>query len=278
MNWTRFEIGVREKWRTVTRTTWSLLGAGLLMSGAAGTAVATAPQCDGVVVSPGDTLSAIARRTGAAMDELERVNGIVDRDLIYAGQCLELGDPMAAQRTGLSTRYSPAAADLGYEQPGARALADAMDTLYPGGGYDVDPQYGVGIYNGRRARGSDDWSVHAEGRAVDYYTPDCGAEWAAVFDFLVAKAGDLGLQRVLWCDRAWQSTRGGFEPSEALAHMHDGTTAPAHFHIELSWDGAENLSSARAFAVLADVASGSVGMAGGSGNAPTDMPTLELIR
>lgn len=260
---TEFEVGVREKWRAFSRPFWGLMGLLLVLSAAGGTALATAPVCDGVLVHRGDTLSSIARAAGVSLDQLAYDNNIVDRNLIYVGQCLVLtntggvlGDTPVGLATAdrlLSTEYTPATHDAGGEQPGARALANTMVLLYPGGGFDVDATYGVGIYNPRKARGSNKWSTHAEGRAVDYYTPGCGDEWEAVFDFMVAKADQLGLQRILWCDRAWSSNKGGFDPSERLEHMHDGTSAPAHLHIELSLDGAQNLTEWQAFAVLSGV-------------------------
>jgi LysM repeat protein len=57
------------------------------------TATAT-PDSEGVIylqVQPGDTLSAIAFRTGISLDELRVLNGLADTDFIQAGQLLIIG-------------------------------------------------------------------------------------------------------------------------------------------------------------------------------------------
>jgi hypothetical protein len=46
-----------------------------------------------ITVQVGDTLGAIARRFGTTMEELQRLNGIQDPDLIFAGQRLEVPEP-----------------------------------------------------------------------------------------------------------------------------------------------------------------------------------------
>ena len=50
-----------------------------------------------ITVQVGDTLGAIAKRFGTTAEELQRLNGIQDPDLIFAGQMLELPEPSTPQ-------------------------------------------------------------------------------------------------------------------------------------------------------------------------------------
>jgi hypothetical protein len=49
-----------------------------------------------ITVQVGDTLGAIATRFGTTVEELQRINGILDPDRIFAGQTLELPGPSPA--------------------------------------------------------------------------------------------------------------------------------------------------------------------------------------
>ena len=52
-----------------------------------------------ITVQAGDTLGAIAQRFGTTVEELQRINGILDPDRIFAGQTLELPEPPSGPGT-----------------------------------------------------------------------------------------------------------------------------------------------------------------------------------
>lgn len=62
----------------------------LVMGGVLGAAMPSAAQQNTVIVQPGDTLAAIAARTGTTVQALMTANSLVNPNLIYIGQVLVL--------------------------------------------------------------------------------------------------------------------------------------------------------------------------------------------
>lgn len=117
----------------------------------------------------------------------------------------------------------------GKAQPGTLALRAAIRKLFPGIG-------DLGIYNCRPTRGGGSLSTHGEGRGWDaacnaHNNLPLGDKLAAT---LVINAPELGIQRVIWNHRQWDSrakawrTYGGVNPHTD------------HLHIELCWSSARD--------------------------------------
>lgn len=111
--------------------------------------------------------------------------------------------------------------------PGAVALEVAVIERWGDAGV-----YSLGIFNCRRVAGTDSWSLHAEGRAVDLGV--VGADSGAGASLLGAllECGDQVLQRIMYDHRVYDaaSPRG-----RAIAR---GDPHTDHLHVELSWAGA----------------------------------------
>ena len=115
-----------------------------------------------------------------------------------------------------------------------------------------------GIEECRRVRGGKGWSLHAEGRALDWRLDvDLPAEKRAG-DRLVslllradkrgnrnALARRMGLQEVIWNCRIWTSSRTGLRRySPCDRRKVDRTTAHRdHVHLGLNWAGARRRTS-----------------------------------
>lgn len=119
----------------------------------------------------------------------------------------------------------------GKAQPGVVALRKAVRELFPGIG-------DLGIYNCRPTRGGGSLSTHGEGRGWD---AKCNATTKSglalgnrLAAWLVLHAQELGIQRVIWNRRQWDSkTRTWRKYSGQSPHTN-------HLHIELCWKSARD--------------------------------------
>lgn len=193
------------------------------------------PACEQVPIAPGDTLSSIGRAHGRTVAELAEWNGIDNVDLIRAGGTLCL-DPPVLVAAALQRERVTECADG--PRPGALAFRDAVRQTWPG-------LTDLGVYNCRRSRGGRALSMHADGRAVDFGLPaGCSTgEGQAIASELVARSAAYGITRVLVCELEWQVGESWSTPSESLQHLHDGTTGPAHIHVELSQQAADAMTT-----------------------------------
>ena len=125
--------------------------------------------------------------------------------------------------------------------PGALALqAWLLDTYGRRGAVT-----GGGIYNCRRVLGSQSWSLHAEGRALDLMvTPG----WVPVGDQVLAQLGqfglELGLQRIIWWHQVYDHESPGGRDYYGTSPHTD------HLHIELTWPAAHSLTVERIAAII----------------------------
>lgn len=129
------------------------------------------------------------------------------------------------------------------EQPGTRALLTAILQAYP-------MASNLGIFNPRDIAGNK-WphvhttlSIHAEGRAGDAgFGPDEKADGDRLAAALVARAGDLGVQEVIWYQRIWTPGQGW--------HAYRGrSTHKDHVHTSQHWLAARTLTLDEARRVL----------------------------
>lgn len=145
--------------------------------------------------------------------------------------------------------YQPATQCTG-EQPGARALMSWFLGAYGsvGGG-------NGGIYNCRRIDGSNQWSVHSEGRACDLAVSPIRQSWGDVLaDMLRNMSAELGIQGIIYNRRQWFSSQSTWT---ARGPDHDD-----HLHVELTRASARDLTAPRIQEVL-------------SGTGPTPTPPEE---
>lgn len=141
---------------------------------------------------------------------------------------------------GYGFAYDPTGTKCsGGAQPGALALARYSKARW------VLPL--VGVYNCRPARGSSNLSTHGEGRGVDLHVhvravtdPPRDVERTKgdeIAVFYVTHAEALGVQRVIWLDREWNSRRRTWGHYGGVFHGN-------HPHVELCWAAAKALSVA----------------------------------
>jgi LysM repeat protein len=86
--------------------------AGTASSGTSGASVSTSPASGGYTVAPGDTLSAIAARSGTTVEQLAAANGLDPAGLLPAGDVLSLSGgstPVAQPVSTTVTAPAPAA-------------------------------------------------------------------------------------------------------------------------------------------------------------------------
>lgn len=121
----------------------------------------------------------------------------------------------------------------GRAQPGARALRAVVDAHYVEIG-------DLGIYSCRPSSGGGGLSTHGEGRgwdaacnANDPQQKKVGDDLAAL---LVEKARLIGVQRVIWNRREWDSRERKWEAYTGDSAHRD------HLHIELCWAAALHLT------------------------------------
>ena len=132
------------------------------------------------------------------------------------------------------------------EQPGALALEEWLAARAPAG-----EQWG--IEKCRRVRGGQSWSLHAEGRAIDWKldvdVPEERRAGDRLFSLLLqrdrrgqpnALARRMGLQEVIWNCRIWTPRSTRARPYGPCARRAvDRTMAHRdHVHIGLNWRGA----------------------------------------
>ncbi len=223
---------VKERLKAAGVAVWAVVAVVFVSSGLGG--VAYAQQVCEYDVEFGDTLTSIAAEYQVTVAHLTAVNGISDPDLIRVGDCLQLDVTVAAVAGAVV--YEDATEIAGGPQPGTQALLDAVLTVTPDG-------WSLGIYNPRPKRGGSSLSLHAEGRAADIGYADCDVSsgWRMT-QMLVEHHEVLGVQRVLFCDVGWDVREGWFEPSQGLADLHNGVSAPTHIHVEQTRDGASSLT------------------------------------
>ncbi len=144
-------------------------------------------------------------------------------------------------------RSDPARGCTHAVQPGAFVLLAWLLTTQPAG-------QSWGIEECRRVRGGRSWSLHAEGRAVDWRLDvDVPAEKRTA-DRLVslllrrdragtrnALARRMGLQEVIWNCRIWTAANPRLRPYGPCSRPGvDRTTAHRnHVHLGLNWRGAQ---------------------------------------
>lgn len=131
----------------------------------------------------------------------------------------------------------------GKAQPGAIALRNVVRRLYPGIG-------DLGIYNCRPTRGGGSLSTHGEGRGWD---AKCDANTQkALGDRLATDLiehcamEELGIQRVIWNRRQWDSRTRTWRAYSGVSPHRD------HLHIELCWESAKKLTEARVNEILGE--------------------------
>lgn len=119
----------------------------------------------------------------------------------------------------------------GKAQPGTRALRDAIDDLFPLVG-------DYGIYNCRPSSGGGGLSTHGEGRGWDCALNANNAEQKALGDkiaaLLIKHHRALGIQRIIWNHREWDSQEQSWEAYHGTSPHTD------HLHIELCWEAARD--------------------------------------
>jgi hypothetical protein len=147
-------------------------------------------------------------------------------------------------------RYERATGCAKAAQRGALGLQGWFESRYVGESW--------GIFNCRKVAGSRSWSLHAEGRAVDWkLDAEIKAERRQgdqIVSLLLrrdrrgnraALARRLGVQEIIWNCRIWTSSLGGpryYSPcrnpkvSKTMAHRD-------HVHVGLNWDGARMKTS-----------------------------------
>lgn len=136
---------------------------------------------------------------------------------------------------------------VGAVKPGTAILADALRARFPA-------STSTGLYEPRKIAGTNRWSVHAAGRAIDLMFPgDCHAQGDEAWRTLTnpAVAHRLGIQYVIWCRQQWSSRSG------ERAYTGPGTAHTDHLHIEQHIPGSQDLDRSTARAVLSgDIAGG----------------------
>ena len=139
-----------------------------------------------------------------------------------------------ADRAAGIVRQSPASTPCaGDWQPGARALAAQWTRLTgrKAGGYVCRP-----------IRGSQQPSVHGDGRAIDAYAnandPAQRAQAEIYAAWLIANAVELQCAYIIWNGRQWSWPR----RAEGWRPYHGVSTHTDHLHIEVSWEGARQPS------------------------------------
>lgn len=97
----------------------------------------------------------------------------------------------------------------------------------------------LGIFNPKRIPGSSQWSLHAEGRAVDLGVPGGNPAWAAeLAEWMRAYSAELGVQLVIYRRRLWSAAY----PDAGWRDYGGSNPHNDHIHGELSWWGARMLT------------------------------------
>lgn len=142
-------------------------------------------------------------------------------------------------------------------QPGALALESWLARHWIGGSW--------GIFNCRRVHGTTHWSLHAEGRALDWRLDAAIPRERAAADRLIAHllasdargrpfalARRMGVQEIIFNCRIWEADGHGMSRYRECVHRpHGRRRTPVrrtiehldHVHLGLNWDGAKKRTS-----------------------------------
>ena len=123
-------------------------------------------------------------------------------------------------------------------QSGAVKLGRYVQEHFPGVLNESLGRAQVQIFNCRTVRGSNNYSIHAEGRAIDFMVPlkngqadnervDELANW------LVANSARIGIQSVIWDRTYWRAATAPEGRCYGGTHPHHD-----HIHVELNWEAA----------------------------------------
>lgn len=116
--------------------------------------------------------------------------------------------------------YKPCSGPSGGPCARARAIESECRRRDPGG-------HSLGIYNPRRVRGADSWSIHACGRAIDW-APSSHDAGVALAAWLSGSTGPSDIQYVIWDGRDWGGRhKHGWQQYTGTAGEHRD-----HLHIE----------------------------------------------
>ena len=100
-------------------------------------------------------------------------------------------------------RFDGTPKPAGWTTPGMKVLADFLRREFPF----PEPAWPGYGYNPRKIAGTNTWSQHASGRALDVRTnAEVAAELAyadGLCDWLVDHAEEIGLQSIIWNGRIW---------------------------------------------------------------------------
>lgn len=96
--------------------------------------------------------------------------------------------------------------------------------------------YNLGIYNCRTVRGGATTSMHGEGRACDLGFPVGDPDGDALLRVLIANAGKLGIQAIIYERRIYSAKSPEGRPYTGIAPHYD------HLHVEFSREAARNLN------------------------------------
>jgi len=158
------------------------------------------------------------------------VDGIVGPrtwEAIYGEGNTEQGSGGSVSGNGCGCGYDYATKNSGGETPGAQRLKQYLLQNFNG--------RSGGIYNYRKVRNGKNLSLHAEGRAVDFF-PNTKAEGDRVFAHLRSIACSVGIQEIIWYRQYWNAN-GGLVPYTGSPPHTD------HLHIGLNRCGAQNFGA-----------------------------------
>jgi len=117
-------------------------------------------------------------------------------------------------------------------QSGTAALLEGIRQVWP---ELVSGKLGYGCWNPRHIAGSQAWSLHAEGRAIDTGVPAAQKElaWLLACDLVTYRIA-LGTMRVIWDGHIWSTEKpANWRPlNPSLNQHHD------HIHSEQFWTDA----------------------------------------
>lgn len=114
----------------------------------------------------------------------------------------------------------------------------------------VPPGWSGGIYNCRTVAGGTSFSIHSEGRAVDWMLPvdpvtkRGTSHGHTLVNLLLANAWKLGLQCIIYDRVIWSAASPRGREYKGKHPHYD------HLHIELAWAGANNLNLATCVSLL----------------------------
>jgi len=151
---------------------------------------------------------------------------------------LALASMMDETESDQTFAYDKATGCTGGPTKGAKNLLAFLQSKFPGG-------TSGGIYNCRNVRGGSSFSLHSEGRAVDYMLSIHKSAQKAIGDNIVnffisngaANALKFGVQEVIWNRKIW--THGKGQRAYTGQNPHED-----HVHIGMNKWGASNCCKA----------------------------------